>query len=84
MERGTDKEVGDRHPKVSEHVLIGARTSILENITVVQKAKIGAGCIVLRSIPKGTTVVGAPVKIIGRVSLREIKIISTSEQYFIL
>ncbi len=31
---GTGKEVGDRHPKVSENVLIGASATILGNIVV--------------------------------------------------
>jgi serine acetyltransferase len=31
---GTGKEVGDRHPKVSENVLIGASATILGNIIV--------------------------------------------------
>ena len=64
---GTGKENGDRHPKIGKQVLIGAGSSILGNITVGNRAKIGAGSIVLRPIPAGATAVGAPAKIIGRV-----------------
>ena len=63
---GTGKDSGDRHPKVGQHVLIGANASLLGNITVGNGAKIGAGSIVLGPIPSGATAVGAPAKIIGR------------------
>mmetsp|Transcript_15524 Transcript_15524/g.50887 ORF Transcript_15524/g.50887 Transcript_15524/m.50887 type:complete len:485 (-) Transcript_15524:2667-4121(-) len=61
------KEKGDRHPKVGEHVLIGAGVSILGNVVVGDRAKIGAGAVVLRPIPSGATAVGAPARIVGRV-----------------
>jgi serine O-acetyltransferase len=62
---GTGKESGDRHPKIGQDVLIGAGTKILGNITVGDRAKIGAGSVVLRPIPSGATAVGSPAKIIG-------------------
>ncbi|KAG7356316.1 serine acetyltransferase [Nitzschia inconspicua] len=63
---GTGKESGDRHPKVGEHVLIGAGSLLLGNITVGNSAKIGAGSVLLRDIPAFATAVGVPAKIIGR------------------
>jgi serine O-acetyltransferase len=60
---GTGKDHGDRHPKVGKHVLIGAGSSILGNIQVGDSAKIGAGSVVLRSIPPFATAVGAPAKV---------------------
>lgn len=63
---GTGKEMGDRHPKVGPHVLIGAGSSLLGNIRIGASAKIGAGSVVLREIPAHATAVGAPAKIIGR------------------
>ena len=60
------KDKGDRHPKVGEHVLIGAGTSILGNIRVGDRSKIGAGSVVLKPIPSGATAVGAPARIVGR------------------
>mmetsp|Transcript_25159 Transcript_25159/g.51192 ORF Transcript_25159/g.51192 Transcript_25159/m.51192 type:complete len:690 (+) Transcript_25159:185-2254(+) len=62
---GTGKESGDRHPKVGKDVLIGAGTKILGNIHVGDRAKIGAGSVVLRPIPTGATAVGSPARIIG-------------------
>jgi serine O-acetyltransferase len=63
---GNGKDTGDRHPKVGKHVLIGAGASILGNISIGDRAKIGAGSIVLRPIPPGATAVGAPARIIGK------------------
>jgi serine O-acetyltransferase len=64
---GSGKDHGDRHPKIGKHVLLGAGCSVLGNIRVGDRAKIGAGSIVLKPIPSGATAVGAPAKIIGRV-----------------
>ena len=40
---GTVKETGDRHPKISEGVLIGAHATILGNITIGECAPIKIG-----------------------------------------
>ena len=68
---GTGKEIGDRHPKIGRDVLIGAGTKILGNITVGDRAKIGALSVVLRPIPGGATAVGSPARIIGFVPKEE-------------
>ena len=65
---GTGKQHGDRHPKVGRNVLIGANASLLGNINIGNRVKIGAGSVVLRSIPDGATAVGVPAKIIGKAS----------------
>ncbi|KAK6934577.1 Serine acetyltransferase, N-terminal [Dillenia turbinata] len=62
---GTGKECGDRHPKISDGVLIGAGTCILGNISVGEGAKIGAGSVVLKDVPARTTAVGNPARLIG-------------------
>ena len=62
---GTGKNVGDRHPKVRRGVLIGAGAKILGNIEIGEGAKVGAGSIVLESVPPYTTVVGNPARIVG-------------------
>jgi serine O-acetyltransferase len=64
---GSGKDHGDRHPKIGKHVLLGAGCSVLGNIRVGDRAKLGAGSIVLKPIPSGATAVGAPAKIVGRV-----------------
>lgn len=63
---GTGKELGDRHPKVRQGVLIGAGSKILGNIEIGQGAKIGAGSVVLDPVPAHTTVAGVPAVIVGR------------------
>lgn len=65
---GTGKDHGDRHPKVGKHVLIGAGSCILGNVHIGDSAKIGAGSVVLRSIPAFATAVGAPAKVSAMVT----------------
>ncbi|GBQ90322.1 serine O-acetyltransferase [Acetobacter nitrogenifigens DSM 23921 = NBRC 105050] len=62
---GTGKHAGDRHPKIRRGVLIGAGAKILGNIELGEGAKIGAGSIVLESVPPYTTVVGNPARKVG-------------------
>ena len=59
---GTGKDVGDRHPKVESHVLIGAGAKILGNITIGSHSKIGAGSVVLADVEPHTTVAGIPAR----------------------
>ncbi|HEY0210925.1 serine O-acetyltransferase [Acerihabitans sp.] len=63
---GTGKTSGDRHPKIREGVMIGAGATILGNIEVGRGAKIGAGSVVLQSVPPHTTAAGVPARIVGR------------------
>ncbi len=62
---GTGKEIGDRHPKVRRGALIGAGAKILGNIEVGVGAKVGAGSVVVRSVPPYTSVVGVPAHPVG-------------------
>lgn len=65
---GTGKDCGDRHPKIREGVMIGAGAKVLGNIEIGVGAKIGAGSVVLESVPEHTTVAGVPAKIVGKPS----------------
>lgn len=65
---GTGKEHGDRHPKVSDNVLIGASATILGNIRIGKGAQVAAGSLVLKAVPPKTMVAGSPAKEVGRVS----------------
>ncbi len=65
---GTGKETGDRHPKVRHGVLIGAGAKLLGNIEIGADSKIGAGSVVLDSVPPQCTVAGVPARIVGRAS----------------
>lgn len=61
---GTGKHHGDRHPKVRKGVLIGAGAKLLGNIEIGEGARIGAGSVVLSSVPPHSTAVGVPARII--------------------
>jgi serine O-acetyltransferase len=65
---GTGKEDGDRHPKISDDVLIGANATVLGNITVGRGAQIAAGSLVLKPVPPHTMVAGSPAKPVGRIA----------------
>ncbi|MFS4437623.1 serine O-acetyltransferase EpsC [Paracoccaceae bacterium GXU_MW_L88] len=62
---GTGKEGGDRHPKVSDGVLIGAGAKILGNIRIGECARVAAGSVVLENVPDRTTVAGVPARVVG-------------------
>jgi serine O-acetyltransferase len=63
---GTGKEQGKRHPTIEDNVVVGGGAKILGNITVGKNSRIGAGSVVLRSVPDNSTVVGVPGHIIFR------------------
>lgn len=54
----TGKNTGDRHPKIRKGVFIGAGAIILGNIEIGCGAKVGAGSVVLHSVPPYSTVTG--------------------------
>lgn len=62
---GTGKVSGDRHPKVRSGVLIGAGAKILGNIEIGHCATVGAGSVVLKSVPARKAVAGVPAKVVG-------------------
>lgn len=64
---GTGKEIGDRHPKVADHVLIGCGASVLGNITVGVGAQVASGSLVLKPVDAHTLVAGSPAKFVRQV-----------------
>jgi serine O-acetyltransferase len=62
---GTGKEVGDRHPKVRDGVLLSAGAKVLGNIEIGRGAKVGAGSVVLADVPPCATVAGVPARVVG-------------------
>jgi serine O-acetyltransferase len=63
---GTGKEHGDRHPKVRRGVMIGAGAKVLGNTEIGAYSRVGAGSVVLKPVPPGSTAVGVPARVIGR------------------
>ena len=61
---GTGKEVGKRHPTLKDNVVVGAGAKILGNIIIGHNVKVGAGSVVVKSIPDNCTVVGVPAMIV--------------------
>jgi serine O-acetyltransferase len=61
---GTSRERGKRHPTIEDWVLIGAGATILGPITIGRHSRIGAGSVVVNSVPAHSTVVGIPGKIV--------------------
>lgn len=65
---GTGKDHGDRHPKISDNVLIGACATVLGNIRVGEGAQIAAGSLVLKAVAPHTMVAGSPAKAVGHIT----------------
>lgn len=65
---GTGKEHGKRHPTIGDNVMISAGAKVLGSFTVGSDSKIGAGSVVLREVPEGSTVVGIPGRVVKRLN----------------
>jgi serine O-acetyltransferase len=61
---GTSLEKGKRHPTLEDWVLIGAGAAVLGPITIGRHSRIGAGSVVVNSVPAHSTVVGIPGKVV--------------------
>jgi len=62
---GTGKQVGDRHPKIRDGVMIGAGAGLFGNIEIGARCKIGAGSVVLDNIPAQCAAAGVPARLVG-------------------
>ena len=62
---GTGKEAGKRHPTIGNEVVIGTGAKILGNIRIGDHVKVGAGSVIVRSVPDHSTVVGVPGRVVG-------------------
>jgi len=63
---GTSLEKKKRHPTIGNNVVIGTGAKILGPIKIGDGAKIGAGSVVIKPVPPGSTVVGVPAKVAGK------------------
>jgi serine O-acetyltransferase len=61
---GTGKDTGKRHPTLGDGVVAGTGAIILGNIHVGDHVKIGAGSVVIHSVPPHSTVVGVPGRVV--------------------
>lgn len=70
---GTGNERGKRHPTLGNRVVVGTGASVLGNIKLADDVRVGAGAVVVHSVPEGATVVGIP----GRVVKTRAEVIGT-------
>ena len=61
---GTGGEKGKRHPTLGNRVVVGTGAKILGNIQIGDNVKIGAGSVVVHSVPDNSTVVGVPGRVV--------------------
>lgn len=61
---GTSTNKGKRHPTVEKGVVVGAGAKVMGNIVIGEYSKIGTGAVVLKDVPKYSTCVGVPGRIV--------------------
>lgn len=61
---GVSLQKTKRHPTLESGVIVGAGAKILGDITIGENAKIGANSVVIKDVPKDSTAVGVPARII--------------------
>jgi serine O-acetyltransferase len=61
---GTGKDKGKRHPTLEDRVVVAAGAKVLGNITIGHDSNVGAGAVVIKSVPPNSTVVGVPGRFI--------------------
>ena len=62
---GTSTRREKRHPTLRDRVVVGAGAKIIGNVTIGEGARIGAGAVVVTSVPPYATVVGVPGHIVA-------------------
>ncbi len=61
---GTTLKKEKRHPTIGKNVIMGTGAIALGAITIGERARIGSGSVVVKSVPPGATVVGIPGRIV--------------------
>lgn len=56
---------GKRHPTIKNGAMIGAGAQVLGDITIGERAKVGANSVVLNDIPDSVTAIGIPARVVG-------------------
>ena len=60
---GSTVQKGKRHPTIGNNVVMGAGAIALGAIAIGDEARIGAGSVVIKSVPPGATAVGIPARV---------------------
>jgi len=62
---GTSTQRTKRHPTLKDNVMVGVGAQLIGNITIGENSKVGAGSVVLNSVPPNATVVGVPGRVVA-------------------
>ena len=62
---GTSTRREKRHPTLEDRVVVGAGGKIIGNVTIGHDSRIGAGAVVVSSVPPNATVVGVPGHVVA-------------------
>jgi serine O-acetyltransferase len=62
---GTSTRREKRHPTIEDNVVVGAGAKIIGDVTIGEGARIGAGAVVVSSVPPHATVVGVPGHVVA-------------------
>ena len=62
---GTSTQRVKRHPTLKDNVMVGVGAQLIGNITIGENSKVGAGSVVLTSVPPNATVVGVPGRVVA-------------------
>lgn len=63
---GVSLDKGKRHPTIRANSVIGSGAKVLGNLVIGKNGKIGANSVVICDVPKNSTAVGVPAKVIKR------------------
>jgi serine O-acetyltransferase len=63
---GTSLNKGKRHPTIEDHVVITTGATVLGPVTIGARSRIGAGSVVIHTVPTDATVVGIPGRVVRR------------------
>lgn len=61
---GTSLQKKKRHPTLGNNVVIGTGAKLIGAITIGDNSKVGAGSVVITSVPPNATVVGVPGRVV--------------------
>jgi serine O-acetyltransferase len=62
---GTSTQRLKRHPTLEDNVLVGVGAQLIGDIIIGENSKVGAGSVVLNSVPPNATVVGVPGRVVA-------------------
>jgi len=62
---GTSQQKRKRHPTLGNNVVVGVGAQLIGDITIGDNSKVGAGSVVVTSVPANATVVGIPGRVVA-------------------